>query len=567
VAQDVIVMGDDCGSTGGVPVEPDPDGVLSSVGTRCFGRFPAEPIVNPDTGEIVVPVGTLIDHILVKQIDKGGVLSALVRSPMTCANARGVCQMCYGMDLARHELIAEGAAVGIIAAQSMGEPATQLTMRTFHLGGIATVEGLDVVAGLPRVEELFEARVPKGVAVMSDIDGTIELVEEDDQVRVRVVASHVRDYEEHLGKGMIPIVEDGDSVASGATLALPREVAEELLARKAKSKSNTISKRALAKVSDGGIYAPADGVVEIKKSKIVLRSEVEDVSEYPMSSTAEILVQSGQLVRQGDQITDGALNPQDILRLRGRESLQKYIVREVQKTYGMVGVAVNDKHIEIIIRQMLRREVVDLAGDTDFLPGTLVDRSVFTERNDAVRDGGGTAASSHSVLLGVTKASLNNESFLAAASFQDTTRVLTEAVVEGKTDNLHGLKENVIIGKLIPAGSGWNRKKDLELAASSPEALLDTEAMDMSEGLPMDPLVESGNGSAEGEQGAVDSANTATEGHDDALLAGIANPSAVQEGDEYSGFLQASEESLDEESVGDSGSEDEGKVIDDETGR
>ncbi len=566
VAQDVIVMGDDCGSTGGVPVEPDPDGVLNSVGTRCFGRFPAEPIVNPDTGEIVIPVGTLIDHILVKQIDEAGVLSALVRSPMTCANARGVCQMCYGMDLARHELVAEGAAVGIIAAQSMGEPATQLTMRTFHLGGIATVEGLDVVAGLPRVEELFEARVPKGVAVMSDLDGTIEIVEDDDQVRVRVVSSHVRDYEEHLGKGMVPIVEDGDLVASGATLALPREVAEELLERKAKSKSNTISKRALAKVSDAGISAPAEGVVEIKKSKIVLRSEVEDVSEYPMSSAAEILVQSGQLVRKGDQITEGALNPQDILRLRGREALQKYIVYEVQKTYGMVGVAVNDKHIEIIIRQMLRREVVDLAGDTDFLPGTLVDRSVFAERNEEVRDGGGRVATSHSVLLGVTKASLNNESFLAAASFQDTTRVLTEAVVEGKTDNLHGLKENVIIGKLIPAGSGWDRKNDLELTASATEALIDTEAMDMSEGLPMDSLAESGGSgdgsvkSSEGEQGSGDSG-------EDELLAGIDHTSGVKDGDEFSGFLQAAEDSVDETSVVDSDSEEKGKVVDDETGR
>ena len=566
VAQDVIVMGDDCGSTGGVPVEPDPDGVLNSVGTRCFGRFPAEPIVNPDTGEIVIPVGTLIDHILVKQIDEAGVLSALVRSPMTCANARGVCQMCYGMDLARHELVAEGAAVGIIAAQSMGEPATQLTMRTFHLGGIATVEGLDVVAGLPRVEELFEARVPKGVAVMSDLDGTIEIVEDADQVRVRVVSSHVRDYEEHLGKGMVPIVEDGDLVASGATLALPREVAEELLERKAKSKSNTISKRALAKVSDAGISAPAEGVVEIKKSKIVMRSEVEDVSEYPMSSAAEILVQSGQLVRKGDQITEGALNPQDILRLRGREALQKYIVHEVQKTYGMVGVAVNDKHIEIIIRQMLRREVVDLAGDTDFLPGTLIDRSVFAERNEEVRDGGGRVATSHSVLLGVTKASLNNESFLAAASFQDTTRVLTEAVVEGKTDNLHGLKENVIIGKLIPAGSGWDRKNDLELTASATEALIDTEAMDMSEGLPMDSLAESGGSgdgsvkSSEGEQGSGDSG-------EDELLAGIDHTSGMKEGDEFSGFLQAAEDSVDETSVVDSDSEEKGKVVDDETGR
>ena len=210
--------------------------------------------------------------------------------------------------------------------------------------------------------------------------------------------------------------------------------------------------------------------------------------------------------------------------------------------------------------------LVDLAGDTDFLPGTLVDRSVFAERNEEVRDGGGRVATSHSVLLGVTKASLNNESFLAAASFQDTTRVLTEAVVEGKTDNLHGLKENVIIGKLIPAGSGWDRKNDLELTASAPEALLDTEAMDMSEGLPMDSLAESGGSddgsvkSSEGDQGSGDSG-------EDELLAGIDHTSGLKDGDEFSGFLQAAEDSVDETSVVDSDSEEKGKVVDDETGR
>ena len=568
VAQDVIVMGNDCGSTGSVPVEPDPDGVLGSVGRRCFGRLPAEPIVNPDTGEIVVPVGTLIDHILVKQIDEAGVVSALVRSPMTCANPRGVCQMCYGMDLARHELVAEGAAVGIIAAQSMGEPATQLTMRTFHLGGVATTEGMDVVAGLPRVEELFEARVPKGVAVMSDIDGTVEIVQEDEQVRVRVVSAHVRDYEEHLGKGMVAIVDDGDSVVSGATLALPQEIANGLLARKAKSKSKTISKRALAKVADAGVSAPADGVVEVKKTKILLRSEVEDASEYPMSSAAEILVQSGQLVHKGDQITEGALNPQDILRLRGRESLQKYIVREVQKTYGMVGVAVNDKHIEIIIRQMLRREIVDLAGDSDFLPGTLVDRSVFTEKNDEIRENGEKPATSHSVLLGVTKASLNNESFLAAASFQDTTRVLTEAVVEGKTDRLHGLKENVIIGKLIPAGTGWGRRRDaLELEAAGTDVLVDTDAMDMSEGLPMELPMEPPESTEAQGRGKRESGITAGSGLGDQLRAGPNDRAAVEEDNEFSGFLQETDVDTEETSVAEADAETESNSVDDEITR
>jgi len=363
-------------------------------------------------------------------------------------------------------------------------------------------------------------------------------------------------------------VEDGQSVESGATLALPRESAEDMLARKAKSKSKTISKRALAKVSDTGISAPADGVVEIQKGKILLRSEVVEDNDYPINPEQKVLVRDGDLVRKGDQITEGALNPQDILRLRGREALQKYIVHEIQQTYGMVGVAVNDKHIEIIIRQMLRREVVDLAGDTEFLPGTLVDRAMFTERNDEVRSGGGRAATSHAVLLGVTKASLNNESFLAAASFQDTTRVLTEAVVEGKTDNLHGLKENVIIGKLIPAGSGWNRKTDLELADSSSETLLDTEAMDMSEGLPMEG-VDAPDGSGRDSQATEGSIASTIPGPDEELLAGIEDPSSPEEGDEFSGFLRPSEDEVGETSVDGGGLKDEGegKVVDGETDR
>ena len=462
VAQDVIVMGEDCGATEGDHiVTADPDQVEGSVGARAFGRFTLAPVAHPDTGEIIVPADVMVDRHHTKAIDDAEVGEVYSRSVMHCRNARGVCQMCYGMDLARHELVEEGAAVGIIAAQSMGEPATQLTMRTFHLGGV--VMGTDItdrVQGLPRVEELFEARVPKGVAVMSDLEGTAEIVEEDDRKVIRVVSAHIHEQVYEVAEDFVPIVEDGDEVAKDATLALPREQAEDLLARKAKSKSNTISKRALASVAGAGPRTTSDGVVTVRDGEIVLRSESEETLEYPVSPAADLGVQSGQLVSKGQQLTAGPLNPQDILRLRGREALQRYVVQQVQSVYRIVGVAVNDKHIEVIVRQMLRRVLIEMPGDTDMLPGTLIDRYVFDEANETAVAEDLRPATARWVLLGVTKASLNNESFLAAASFQDTTRVLTEAVVEGKTDHLHGLKENVIIGKLIPAGTGWKRYQD-----------------------------------------------------------------------------------------------------------
>ena len=558
VAQDVIVMGRDCGTLKGVPVEVGAlDEVLDSVAVRCFGRFAARPIVHPETGEIIIPLDTLIDHELVKAIDDAGVQSAVVRSPMTCANARGLCQMCYGMDLARHELVAEGAAVGIIAAQSMGEPATQLTMRTFHLGGIAS--GADIVdkeQGLPRVQELFEARIPKGVALMSDIDGTAEVVEEDEQRRVRVVSAHVYEYEYPLELDMIAIVDDGAEVARNAVLAVPKVQADDLLARKAKSKSNTISKRALAKVAGIGVTAEAAGIVELREGRIVLRSEETEVVPYPpISSATELLVHSGERVNKGDQLTEGPLNPHDILRLRSRADLQRYIVSEVQRVYRMVGVAVNDKHIEIIIRQMLRHDAIDTPGETTMLPGTLVDRSTLAETNAQVAETGGRVADSHAVLLGVTKASLNNESFLAAASFQDTTRVLTEAVVEGKTDRLHGLKENVIIGKLIPAGTGWDRYHGPALEApGQSDVLIDTEAMHMAEGVSLDDLGEPANGAdapSDFEDGAEAEVLAAGAPPMDAaesdLLAGIETSSAGAD-DDFTDFLRPADDAGIEES-------------------
>ena len=541
VAQDVIVMGEDCGATeGDRVVTAAPDQVEGSVGDRAFGRFTLAPVVHPETDEIIVPADVLVDRHLSKAIDDAGVGEVFTRSVMHCRNARGVCQRCYGMDLARHELVAEGAAVGIIAAQSMGEPATQLTMRTFHLGGV--VMGTDItdrVQGLPRVEELFEARVPKGVAVMSDLEGTAEIVEEDDRLAIRIVSAHIHEQVYEIDGDLVPIVEDGDTVAKDAPLAVPREHAEDLLARKAKSKSNTISKRALAGVADAGPRATSDGVVRVRDGEIVLRSQSEETVEYPVSPAAQIQVQSGQLVSKGKQLTGGPLNPQDILRLRGREALQRYVVEQVQSVYRIVGVAVNDKHIEVIVRQMLRRVLIEMPGDTDMLPGTLIDHHVFDAANEEAIAEGQRPATARWVLLGVTKASLNNESFLAAASFQDTTRVLTEAVVDGKTDHLHGLKENVIIGKLIPAGTGWKRYHE---GAVISQGEVDALAADDVDGEGVLAAVGSASEGADGGDGqAIDSLMQALAGEDTddrTLLAGIPErPSAAA--DQFAAFLRA----------------------------
>ncbi len=556
VAQDVIVMGEDCGADDGDHiVTADPDQVEGSVGDRAFGRFTLAPVVHPETGEIIVPADVMIDRHLSKAVDDAGVDEVFVRSVMHCRNARGVCQRCYGMDLARHELVEEGAAVGIIAAQSMGEPATQLTMRTFHLGGV--VMGTDItdrVQGLPRVEELFEARVPKGVAQMSALDGTAEIIEEEDRKVVRVVSAHIHEQVYELAEDIVPIVEDGDEVAKDATLALPREQAEDLLARKAKSKSKTISKRALASVAGAGPRATSDGVVSVRDGEIVLRSQTEDTDEYPVSPAAELQVRSGQLVSKGQQLTAGPLNPQDILRLRGREALQRYVVQQVQSVYRIVGVAVNDKHIEVIVRQMLRRVHIEMPGDTDMLPGTLIDRHVFDEVNEKAVAEGLRPATARWVLLGVTKASLNNESFLAAASFQDTTRVLTEAVVEGKTDHLHGLKENVIIGKLIPAGTGWKRYHEGSVLPAG-EGDVDALAAEDVDGEGVLAAVAPGaEGADGGESRAIDSLMQALAGESDderTLLAGIPERSGAA-ADQFAAFLSpGADEPIEEANVQD----------------
>ena len=321
-------------------------------------------------------------------------------------------------------MIGIGEAVGIIAAQSIGEPGTQLTMRTFHTGGVA---GQDITQGLPRVEELFEARIPKGKAEISHIDGIVEVIASESGRKVKVTSREAFDSPVEVPKGAELLAAAGDMVNANQVIA--------------KSPAGDVS------VSVAGFLAKAGDALVVRSEDVVER-------EYAIPHSAKLLVDDGQEIRAGDAITDGPINPQEYLDVRGKDAVQRYLVREVQRVYRSQGVTINDKHVEIIVRQMLKKVRIDQPGDLEQLPTELIDRLDFEEANNKVLSEGGEPATAQTVLLGVTKASLNTSSFLAAASFQETTRVLTEAAINGSRDHLIGLKENVIIGKLIPAGSG-----------------------------------------------------------------------------------------------------------------
>ena len=340
----------------------------------------AEDIIDPKTGEVICSINETIDYKKADKIGKAGLKSVQVRSVLTCRCQKGVCARCYGMNLAHGGDVDIGEAVGIIAAQAIGEPGTQLTMRTFHTGGIASTA--DITQGLPRVEELFEARKPKHDATLAEISGKVTITEN-------------------------------------------------------------------------------------KKKREVIITNEEDPNErkvYPIHYGINIKVNDGDTVKAGDELTEGSINPHDLLRILGVKAVQEYLLKEVLSVYhSQGGVSISDKHIEIIVRQMLRKVRVVDNGDTDLLPGSFVDIFRFEEANEKTIMAGGRPAYSSRVLLGITKASLATESFLSAASFQETTRVLTEAAIKGKIDPLLGLKENVIIGKQIPAGTGLRRYKNIEL--------------------------------------------------------------------------------------------------------
>ena len=401
VSQDVIVREHDCGTDDGIIVSDIMDGneVIEPMADRLEGRTIIGDLVSPETGELIAADGDMITHDKAAEIVKSGIKEVKIRSVVKCRSKVGICSKCYGMNLATAKPVDIGEAVGIIAAQSIGEPGTQLTMRTFHAGGVA--QGDDITQGLPRVEELFEARKPKGVAIVTEGAGTVHLSE-----------------------------------------------------------------------------------AKQKREIIVTNQETGEAFTYLIPFGSRIKVREGQEVEAGDPITEGSLNPHDIMAIKGETAVQNYFIQEVQRVYRLQGVDINDKHIEVIVRQMMHKVKIENPGDTGLLTGSLINIYDLEKINDKVIAEGKEPAEYSVQLMGITKAALATESFLSAASFQETTRVLTDAAIKGKTDPLVGLKENVIIGKLVPAGTGMPIYNNIDVyasygaVASDNNSLLDLDAED-----------------------------------------------------------------------------------------
>ncbi len=441
VAQDVIINEVDCFTEGGAWIRRKDDVAGQHLYDRILGRMAAAKVIDPKTGEVIVDRNEEVTEAIANRIQNSNIEQVYMRSPLHCQLRRGICAMCYGRDLGRGKLVDVGTAVGIIAAQSIGEPGTQLTLRTFHTGGVAA--GGDITSGLPRVEELFEARKkPKGEAVVTEIDGLVEVVRSDKGGLkfVKVVNSAtVRDEYEVPGNWSVK-VEDGDGVPDGALLA---------------------------QRGDSQVLAEHGGQVKIKDNLIIITREFRDEREYEIPSNSRLLVIDGQEVRAGDSLTEGSQNPHRILRILGREACELYFLTEMQRVYRSQGQNINDKHFEVIVRKMLSRVQVVRPGDTNLLPGELIDRGEFKEMNERLAGDSRQTSTAVPALLGVTRASLATDSFLSASSFQHTIKVLAGAAIEGKEDGLFGLKENVIIGKLIPSGTGYWMYKNAELAAAA----------------------------------------------------------------------------------------------------
>ena len=439
VSQDVIVLLEDCQTTMGIWIEEQPEKTLAApFAEHLLSRRAAGPVIHPKTDAVILEHNQELDEEAVERIIEADVTRVFVRSALTCQADRGICANCYGRSLATGRTAMMGEAVGIIGAQSIGEPGTQLTMRTFHTGGVA---GVDITSGLPRVEELFEARVPKGHAELADIDGVVEVSDTSEGRIVKVTSTEEYSDEYSVPRGYSTEVADGDQVEVGTPMAVSK--------KKTASAKKKDSSSELAQPTEV-VARIAGRVKRVRRSLSIIWTE-EEQREYQVSAAAHIIVQTGDRVTAGQPLTAGPKNPQDILRIQGGEEVQNYLIEEVQKVYRSQGVSIHDKHIEVILRQMLRKVRVETTGDTELLPGELIDRFAYEETNAKVLAEGGEPATASPMLLGITKASLNTESFLAAASFQETARVLTNASIMGAVDQLQGLKENVIIGHLIPA--------------------------------------------------------------------------------------------------------------------
>ena len=404
VSQEVIIRDEDCGTTEGLEIfdiKAGENNVIEPLHERLIGRFLLDDFCD-ENGNVLVSKNTMMGDKEADIICNSGTKSVKIRSVLECRAKHGACRKCYGANLANRQPVTVGEAVGIIAAQSIGEPGTQLTMRTFHTGGVAG--GEDITQGLPRVEELFEARKPKSLAIMTEIDGVVR-------------------FEEIKGA----------------------------------------------------------------RHAVVFNTETAEEKTYLIPFGFRVRVAEGQAIKKGDKITDGALNPHDILDILGSEAVMNYLISEVQSTYRLQGVEINDKHIEVIVRQMMRRVRVEDAGSTEFMSGQMYDKNEVLYENEQIKkriaagEEGLQTASFTQLLLGITKAALATDSFLSAASFQETTRVLTDAAIKGKVDPLVGLKENVLIGKVIPAGTGMPRYANVELESNSNDFVTDDSMFEDSE--------------------------------------------------------------------------------------
>jgi DNA-directed RNA polymerase subunit beta' len=433
IAQDIIINEHDCGTHDGVYIRRKDDVAGQALSSRLYSRLLAENVIDPKTGEVIGEYNDVINQELARKLAASGVEEIKVRSPLTCELQHGICSKCYGLDLGRGAMVDLGSAVGIVAAQSIGEPGTQLTLRTFHTGGVAA-GGADITTGLPRVEELFEARKqPKGEAIVAEISGTLRIDQSEKYADLREITI------EHS-----ELVSDEYSLPEEWKFAVKDE---------AEVKAGEV----LATMDEAKIVAQHGGRVRVEKKdrKVIVSYDQKEANTYEIPNTARLLVRNNDKVEAGQPLTEGSLNPHRVLKIQGREACQMYLMTEVQKVYRSQGQNIHDKHFEVIIRKMMSKVQVTRPGDTKFLPGDPVDRLELRKLNEQLLADGKQPAKFSEVLLGVTKASLSTDSFLSASSFQHTIKVLAGAAIGSTTDPLFGLKENVIIGKLIPAGTGF----------------------------------------------------------------------------------------------------------------
>ena len=454
IAQDIITNEYDCGTTEGIYIRRKDDVAGQALSSRLFSRLLAENVIDPETGEVIGETGEIITQDLARKISATSLPEIKVRSPLSCILQHGICTKCYGIDLGRGAMVELGSAVGIVAAQSIGEPGTQLTLRTFHTGGVAG-GGADITTGLPRVEELFEARkMPKGEAFIAEISGTLHVDQSEKYADLREV-----------------VIESSQLVSD--EYSIPKEWNVEV-----EDEAEVNAGDVLATLDDAKIVAQQGGRVRIEKKagQVIVSYDQKESVSYDIPNTNRLLVKDSEHVEAGQPLTEGSLNPHRVLKIQGREACQMYLMTEVQKVYRSQGQNIHDKHFEVIIRKMLSKVQITRPGDANYLPGDVVDRLEIRNANEELLAEGKQPARFSEILLGVTKASLSTDSFLSASSFQHTIKVLAGAAIGATSDPLIGLKENVIIGKLIPAGTGFVHGRFTEPVEEEVETMDDVDA-------------------------------------------------------------------------------------------